>query len=103
MIRYAQNSTIRTMITFHKKSFIFSGNLGGGQDLDKLLNFYSKLKKNKSNFELSILGKGMQKISHQKITSLNIKTVNKVPYKKFISVKNINFGTPLYNLLFLNC
>lgn len=70
----------------NKKSFIFSGNLGGGQDLDKLLNFYSKLKKNKSNFELSILGKGMQKISHQKITSLNIKTVNKVPYKKFISV-----------------
>ena len=83
---------------FIDNQFIFSGNLGQGQDEIKIFNFFLKLKKyyhkTNQNFKLTLLGDGSNKkkfifmSKHKEIV-----LVKKMQYKKFLYfLKNQNFG-----------
>ena len=83
---------------FINNQFIFSGNLGQGQDEKKIFNFFLKLKKyyHKKNqkFKLTLLGDGSNEkkfafmSKHKEITF-----VKKMQYKKFLYfLRNQNYG-----------
>ena len=71
-----------------KNSFIFSGNLGGGQDITKVHSFFVKLKKINKNNNLCILGDGMNSDSIKLFDNLKIKNYKKLPFKKYVKFLN---------------
>ena len=65
-------------------SFIFSGNLGGGQDIKKVHNFFVKIRKLQKIHNLCILGEGTNSISINKFQNLNINYYKKLTFKKYV-------------------
>lgn len=72
-----------------KNSFVFSGNIGHGQDIKKVFEFYNKLKlqnKTKNKFKLSIIGN--QKIKTEKFNNLKKIQNDEIAYLKHKSFKS---------------
>lgn len=72
-----------------KNSFIFSGNLGGGQDIDKVYNFFKKIKNLNQVNNLSILGDGMNSARIKSFKDLNINYYKKIPFSKYVKFLNL--------------
>jgi len=74
-------------------NFIFSGNIGRGQDINKLNDFINTIK-NKDFIKFSVCGDGANKhLLNIDQNSNNLKLEKPVPYKKLlIKMKKINFG-----------
>ena len=66
-------------------SFIFSGNLGGGQDIKKVHNFFIRLRSFNNESNLCILGDGMNSISIKSFYNLNINYHKKLTFKKYVN------------------
>jgi hypothetical protein len=72
-----------------KNSFVFSGNIGHGQDIKKVFEFYNKLKlqnKTKNKFKLSIIGN--QKIKTETLNNLKKIQNDEITYLKHKSFKS---------------
>jgi hypothetical protein len=70
-----------------KNSFVFSGNIGHGQDIKKVFEFYNKLQsQNKNKFKLSIIGN--QKIKNETLNNLKKIQNDEITYLKHKSFKS---------------
>jgi glycosyltransferase involved in cell wall biosynthesis len=69
-----------------KNSFVFSGNIGPGQDIEKVFQFYDKLQlQNKNKFKLSIIGN--KKIKNETLNKLKYNQNDEITYSKHKSFK----------------
>lgn len=86
-----QNISFKNKKIFN--SFIFSGNLGGGQDIEKVYNFFSRIRIRSNNSNLCVLGDGMNTSNLKKFQNLNINYYKKVSFKKYIKfLSNYEYG-----------
>lgn len=73
--------------------FVFAGNIGIGQDFQKIIKLYDEISKNE-NLKLNVIGEGSKKDLMKNFNNLkNFKYEKSIPFNSFLKrMKSMNFG-----------